>query len=45
MCVFFHPSVISDINGKTKDITIDVYDYEKTEKGEIMDKNSLCYVK
>ena len=25
----------SDINPKTKDITLDIYNYEKTEKGEV----------
>lgn len=30
-CDFF----FSDINPKTKDITLDIYNYEKTEKGEV----------
>ena len=32
---FFCVILFSDINPKTKDITIDIYNYEKTEKGEV----------
>ena len=42
---FFCVVLFSDINPKTKDITIDIYNYEKTEKGEAIFCSSLTSVK
>jgi len=42
---FWNEYFTFDINPKTKDITIDIYNYEKTEKGELTFWSSVSCVK